>query len=158
MWPSSGKASWADVVVLHEIWHLIGALALIAASVGMFAVVRNDVIRRRLRFTLWTVVLYVGVHLAGEFVPGLREFAEQRLSLERLLFVLAIVSGVVSLFNPWFRHGVPDRLPSILQDTIVLAVFAGVAVGWFHSQLSLTSAVGAAVIGIGSPSARSKGW
>ena len=64
-----------------------------------------------------------------------------------MLLILALISGAVSLLNPWFRQGVPDRLPSILQDTIVLAAFAAVAVGWFHEQLALTSAVGAAVIG-----------
>jgi small-conductance mechanosensitive channel/CRP-like cAMP-binding protein len=96
---------------------------------------------------LWTALLYVAVHVAGTFVPALAQFDEQRASFEKLLLVLALTSGAVSLLNPWFGEGVPDRLPSILQDTIVLAVFAGVSIGWFHEQLAITSAVGAAVIG-----------
>ena len=131
----------------HEGWRLVAALAFVGVNLVLLAIVRNNVIRRRLRFTLWTTLLYVGVHLAGEFLPGLRQFDQQRASLEKLLLVLALISGAVSLLNPWFRQGVPDRLPSILQDTIVLGAFAGVAIGWFHEQLAITSAVGAAVIG-----------
>jgi small-conductance mechanosensitive channel/CRP-like cAMP-binding protein len=131
----------------HEGLRLIAGVALVGANLALLAIVRNNVIRRRLRFTLWTTLLYIAVHLAGTFIPGLHQFDEQRASLEKLLLILAVISGAVSLFNPWFRHGVPDRLPSILQDTIVLAVFGGVAIGWFHEQLAITSAVGAAVIG-----------
>lgn len=131
----------------QDAWHLVGAIALFAANIALLAVVRNDVMRRRMRFTLWTLLLYVVVHLFGVWMPGAAEFEAQRESLERLLLLLAAVSFGVSLFNPWFRHGVPDRLPSILQDTIVLAVFGGISVSWFRDSLALTSAVGAAVIG-----------
>lgn len=135
------------MTLTQDAWHLIGAASLVAANLALLAIVRNDVIRRRLRFTLWTTLLYVAVHLIGRFVPGLQQFDQQRASLEKLLLILALISGAVSLLNPWFRDGVPDRLPSILQDTIVLGVFSAVAIGWFHEQLAMTSAVGAAVIG-----------
>src|SRR6185436_19194854 len=49
--------------------------------------------------------------------------------------------------NPWFREGLREGLPDILQDTIVLALFTLVATLKFHDRLSLTSAVGAAVVG-----------
>jgi small-conductance mechanosensitive channel/CRP-like cAMP-binding protein len=131
----------------HEGARLIAGIAILIANLALLAIVRNNVIRRRLRFTLWTMLFYIAVHVVGSFIPGLREFDEQRASLEKLLLVLALISGAVSLLNPWFRQGVPDRLPSILQDSIILAVFAGVSIGWFHEQLAITSAVGAAVIG-----------
>ncbi len=131
----------------NEGWRLVAGLALIVVNLGLLAVVRNSVIRRRLRFTLWTTLLYIVVHVAGAFIPALGQFDQQRASLEKLLLILAVITGLVSLLNPWFREGVPDRLPSILQDTIILAAFAAVAIGWFHEQLAVTSAVGAAVIG-----------
>lgn len=131
----------------HEGARLIAGVAILVANVALLAIVRNDVIRRRLRFTLWTMLFYVAVHVAGSLIPGLGQFDAQRASLEKLLLILALISGAVSLLNPWFRQGVPDRLPSILQDTIILAGFAAVAIGWFHEQLAITSAVGAAVIG-----------
>jgi small-conductance mechanosensitive channel len=135
------------VFAAHESLRLIAAGTLIATIVALLAIVRNNVIRRRLRFALWTTLLFVAVHIAGRFVPSLGQFDEQRASIEKLLLILALIIGAVSLFNPWFREGVPDRLPSILQDSIVLALFASVAIGWFHEQLAITSAVGAAVIG-----------
>lgn len=131
----------------HAGWHWLASAALVIVVLTLLAIVRNQVIRRRLRFTLWTSLLFVAVHAAGEFVPALAGFDSQRASLENLLLILAIISGAVSLLNPWFRQGVPDHLPSILQDTIVLGVFACVAVFGFKEQLALTSAVGAAVIG-----------
>lgn len=135
------------MTISPDAWHLAGATALVVATVALFAIVRNDVMRRRLRFTLWTTLLYFALHFLGRWLPGAVEFDAQFESIERLLLVLASISFVVSLFNPWFRHGVPDRLPSILQDTVVVGLFAGVAIGWFHDSLALTSAVGAAVIG-----------
>lgn len=131
----------------QELWPLVAGGALIAVNLSLLAVVRNGVIKRRLRFMLWTTLVYIGLHLAGAFIPGISRFDQQRETLERLLLVLAVTSGAVSLVNPWFREGVPDRIPSILQDTIILSIFGAVAVGWFHEQLAMTSAVGAAVIG-----------
>lgn len=126
---------------------LTGALVGIAVTIGLSLVVKNGVIRRRLRFVWWVTGLYLVLHLAGTYVPAVAQFDLQREPLERLLLTLALISGAVSLLNPWFRQGVPDRLPSILQDTIVLGVFLAIATFKFHEQLALTSAVGAAVIG-----------
>ena len=126
---------------------LTGALAGIAATIGLSLVVKNGVIRRRLRFVWWVTGVYLVLHLAGTYVPAVAQFDLQREPLERLLLTLALISGAVSLLNPWFRQGVPDRLPSILQDTIVLGLFLAVATVKFHEQLALTSAVGAAVVG-----------
>lgn len=126
---------------------LTGALAGIAATIGLSLVVKNGVIRRRLRFVWWVTGVYLALHVAGTYIPAVAQFDAQREPLERLLLTLALISGAVSLLNPWFRQGVPDRLPSILQDTIVLGVFLAVATVKFHEQLALTSAVGAAVIG-----------
>jgi small-conductance mechanosensitive channel len=134
-------------VVLHYTWHLYAGAALLAATIALLAIVKNGVIRRRLRFTLWTTLLYLVLHVAGQYVPSLDHFDPQIKSLEQLMLVLAIVSGAVSLINPWFRHGVPDRMPSILQDTLVVGIFFFVATVTLREQLGLTSAVGAAVIG-----------
>ncbi len=134
-------------MVMSDLTHFLAAAVIVAVILALLGVVRNDVIKRRLRFTLWTTLVYVGLHAAGQFIPGIQQFDHQRESVERLLLALALISGAVSLLNPWFRQGVPDRLPSILQDSIVLALFSVVSVGWFHEQLAMTSAVGAAVIG-----------
>lgn len=133
--------------MVHDGWHLIGAGALIVAVLALMAVVTNSVIKRRLRFTLCTTLVFLALHIVGAYVPAADRFDAETFALERLTLALAIISGAVGLLNPWFRDGLRDGLPDILQDTIVLALFAMVATFAFHDRLSLTSAVGAAVVG-----------
>lgn len=131
----------------HYAWHLIAGGALIVAVLVLMAVVTNSVIKRRLRFTLWTTLAFLALHLVGTYVSAVDQFDAEMFALERLTLSLAVISGAVGLLNPWFREGLRDGLPDILQDTIVLALFAIVATFAFHDRLSLTSAVGAAVVG-----------
>ena len=133
--------------VTHDSWHLIAAGALIAAVLALMAIVTNSVIKRRLRFTLWTTFAYLALHLIGTYVPAVDQFDAETFALERLTLALAVISGLVGLLNPWFRLGLREGLPDILQAAIVLGLFALVATLKFHDRLSLTSAVGAAVIG-----------
>lgn len=136
-----------DHRVINDFWHLIFAGALIVLVLVLMAVVTNSVIKRRLRFTLWATLAYLALHLVGTYVSAVDQFDAETFALERLTLALAVISGAVGLLNPWFREGLRDGLPDILQDTIVLALFAIVATFAFHDRLSLTSAVGAAVVG-----------
>lgn len=135
------------MIPTHHGWHLIVAGALIIGVLALMAVVTNSVIKRRLRFTLWTTLAYLALHLVGTYAPALDRFDAEIFALERLTLALAIISGAVGLLNPWFREGLRDGLPDILQDALVLGLFAVVATFAFHDRLSLTSAVGAAVVG-----------
>ena len=113
----------------------------------LMAIVTNSVIKRRLRFTLWATFAFLALHLIGTYVSAVDQFDAEIFALERLTLALAVISGAVGLLNPWFREGLRDGMPDILQDTMVLALFALVATLKFHDRLSLTSAVGAAVVG-----------
>jgi small-conductance mechanosensitive channel len=126
---------------------LLIAAVLISVVLALMAIVKNSVVKRRLRFTLWTTMVFVALHLIGVYVPAVDQFDSETFALERLTLALAIISGGVGLLNPWFREGLRDGLPAILQDTIVLVLFALVATLKFHDRLALTSAVGAAVVG-----------
>ena len=126
---------------------LLIAAVLISVVLALMAFVKNSVVKRRLRFTLWTTMVFVALHLIGVYVPAVDQFDSETFALERLTLALAIISGGVGLLNPWFREGLRDGLPAILQDTIVLVLFALVATLKFHDRLALTSAVGAAVVG-----------
>ena len=68
--------------------------------------------------------------------------------LARLCLVAAGLFAVVSLlFNPW-RHDRPsERVPAIVQDVIVIALFAMAATLLLDEKLLTTSAVGAVVVG-----------
>ena len=111
----------------HSVWHLVGAVLLICIELVLIAVVTNSVIKRRLRFTLWVTFAFLALHLIGTYVSAVDQFDAETLALERLTLALAVISGGVGLLNPWFREGLRDGMPAILQDTIVLALFALVA-------------------------------
>jgi small-conductance mechanosensitive channel/CRP-like cAMP-binding protein len=130
------------------------AIALAVATLAAMAVVRNRVIRRRLRFTLFTLAALLVLHAVAHHVPELAGLQDpQRLgkeqSVEQLLLVLGLISTLVALlFNPWFQDRVPDRSPAIVQDALVVAVFGGAAVYVLKDSTFLTaSAIAAAAVG-----------
>jgi small-conductance mechanosensitive channel/CRP-like cAMP-binding protein len=127
---------------------LISALALSVVAVGAVVVVRNRVIRRRLRFTLVALLALIALNLAAHHVPPFVSFPQEE-GVERLLFALALINLVVTLlFNPWFHDRVSDRSPAIVQDALVLGVFGTAAVFVLHDSTFLTaSAIVAAAVG-----------
>ena len=86
------------------------------------AAVRNRFVRARLGFA--AVVLFVAF---GFDIALARNIGDPALvgGLARLLLVAAgIVAGVGLLFNPWRHDRVSERVPAIVQDVIVIALFA----------------------------------
>ena len=66
-----------------------------------------------------------------------------------LLAAFAVVNLVVALtINPWRIDRIPERFPNIVQDTLVIALFALVAVLILRDRVMATTAVGAVVIGL----------
>ena len=95
-------------------------------ALGLF--VRNRVIRRRLRFTLVTLLGLIALHVAARESTVVQAVPNEA-AIEQLLLALALVNLVVTLLlNPWFTDRVPDRAPAIVQDTVVIALFGATAV------------------------------
>jgi small-conductance mechanosensitive channel/CRP-like cAMP-binding protein len=77
--------------------------------------------------------------------PGLRDTLQPVLPL---LLALGVLNAVVALsVNPWRVDGLPDRFPNIVQDTIVIVLFALAATMILQERVFATTAVGAVVIG-----------
>lgn len=127
---------------------LLWALALGLAAIAASAVVRNRVIRRRLRFSLIALLALIALNAAAAQTPPLFEFTHQG-AIERLLLALALINTLVTLlFNPWFEDRVSDRSPAIVQDTLVVATFGAAAVFLLKDSTFLTaSAIAAAAVG-----------
>src|SRR5258705_2442153 len=69
--------------------------------------------------------------------------------VEPLLLAFGIVNATVALaINPWRADRLPDRFPTIVQDTIVIALFALTATLILQERIFATTAVGAVVIGL----------
>jgi small-conductance mechanosensitive channel/CRP-like cAMP-binding protein len=131
----------------HEL--VIGVVALALALLARAATI-NRLIRGKLRLSLLAFAAYLAATLLlmfGQFPAG-AELADRIRSLGDLLLALGLVSLVVVLaINPWRVDRVPDRFPNIVQDAIIIAVFAIVATALMKEKFLTTSAVGAVVIG-----------
>jgi small-conductance mechanosensitive channel/CRP-like cAMP-binding protein len=109
------------------------------------AAVRNRFVRARLGFAAVVLLVAFGFDIALA-----RNIGDPALvgGLARLLLVAAaIVAGVGLLFNPWRHDRVSERVPAIVQDVIVIALFAVAATLFLDEKFLTTSAVGAVVVG-----------
>lgn len=128
--------------------HFYTSLGLLAAAVLLALVVKNAWIQRRLRLTTILAATAVGLHLALLSGPWLGAYVTQFVVFERLILALGLIHGLTTVvFNPWLTHGAPERAPGIVQNALVLGVFAVFATVAFPGQLLATSAVGAVIMG-----------
>jgi small-conductance mechanosensitive channel/CRP-like cAMP-binding protein len=127
---------------------LVGVV-LVAVALGLRRATINRHIRGRLLLSasLFAVYALMAAGLAWLSMPAdTRETLED---LNPLLAVFAAVNLVVALsINPWRVDRVPDRFPNIVQDTLVIALFAVVATLILRDRMMATTAVGAVVIGL----------
>ncbi|MES1254292.1 MAG: mechanosensitive ion channel domain-containing protein [Acidobacteriota bacterium] len=123
-------------------------LVLLLATVLLRGVHGNRHVRARLLFSACAfgagalLALLLRYHLAPADID------EPIRLLLPLLLLLGAINAVVALaINPWRTHSLPDRFPTIVQDTIVIALFAAGAALLLRERLLATTAVGAAIIG-----------
>lgn len=144
----------------HYPAHLLMGVAALAATLFVWSVTLNRLVRRKLKLSIFLLGAYVLLHLAYLLRPelagggpdlsaptpadlsyGIRPF-------ERLALAAAIINLlVIGLINPLRQDRVRDRFPAILQDAIVIGILLVVATLVFKEQLLTTSAVGAVVVG-----------
>ncbi|HKY21417.1 MAG TPA: mechanosensitive ion channel family protein [Vicinamibacterales bacterium] len=128
---------------------LIAGFALLLASLGFRRATINRHIRGRLLLSASLFALYT---LAGSGLHWLSLPDDTRQMLQAinpLLFAFAAINFIVTLsVNPWRLDRVPERFPNIVQDTLVIALFALVATLILRDRVMATTAVGAVVIGL----------
>jgi small-conductance mechanosensitive channel/CRP-like cAMP-binding protein len=112
----------------HPTWHLAAALALVFASIGFTAAVRNRIIRRRLLFSTLLGLAATAIHIASLEWPespllhGTGDLQRGR-TLEWLAMVMGVAGGTIALlFNRWGADREADRTPAIVQDFLLIAV------------------------------------
>ncbi|MEP7118088.1 MAG: mechanosensitive ion channel family protein [Acidobacteriota bacterium] len=122
----------------------VTVLALVAV-LGALVAVRGRFLRGRLGFAavMLLCALVLDVALARGIGDPLLVGGLARL----MLTAGGILSAVSLLFNPWRLDRVSDRVPAIVQDVIVIALFAVAATALLDEKMLTTSAVGAVVVG-----------
>jgi small-conductance mechanosensitive channel/CRP-like cAMP-binding protein len=132
----------------HYPAHLIAGVAAFAATLLIISLTRNDLVRRKLKLSLFLFGGYALFNVILWQRPGFPGAEADLRSIERLVFAAAGINLLVHvLLNPFRHNRVPDAFPSILQDAIVIGILLVVATFVFQDKLLTTSAVGAVVVG-----------
>ncbi|MGE0362316.1 MAG: cyclic nucleotide-binding domain-containing protein [Vicinamibacterales bacterium] len=120
-------------------------LVALAVVVVALAAVRSRFLRARLAFA--AVLLVASAGLEGALGGGWGDPALLG-GLARLAIVAAGIVAVVALaVNPWAKDRPSERVPAIVQDVVVIGLFAVAATLLLDEKLLTTSAVGAVVVG-----------
>jgi len=127
---------------------IIGS-ALIAVLLLLRGAIANAHVRGRLLASSIVLGVYVLLDATLRYASLSPEIQAQ-VSIGQPLFLgFGIINSAVALaINPWRADRLPDRFPTIVQDTIVIALFALTATLILQERILATTAVGAVVVGL----------
>ncbi|MEX2272104.1 MAG: mechanosensitive ion channel family protein [Vicinamibacterales bacterium] len=138
----------------HYPAHLLMGVAALAATLLVWTLAVNRIVRRKLKLSIVLLGAYVLVQVVFAVRPDLAgpdlasDLASPIRAFERLALTAAIINLIViALINPLRTDRVREGFPAIVQDAIVLGLLLVVATFVFKEQLLTTSAVGAVVVG-----------
>jgi small-conductance mechanosensitive channel len=127
---------------------MLTGVALVAAALGLRLTSVNRHVRGRLSASAVTFAVHALLAAMVRYLPvsaGLRETLAPALPL---LLAFGVVNALVALaVNPWGVDRLPDRFPTIVQDSLVIVLFFFVATVILQEKVFATTAVGAVVIG-----------
>src|SRR5215217_342033 len=137
----------------HYPSHLMIGIVALAATVVVWSLTLNRLVKRKLKLSIALLGAYLALHVVFAIRPELGGLAATDAAspirpFERLALTAAIINLlVISLINPLRTDRVRDRFPAIVQDAVVIGMLLVVATFVFKEQLLTTSAVGAVVVG-----------
>jgi small-conductance mechanosensitive channel len=108
----------------------------------------NRHIRGRLVLSASLFAVYTVAATALAWMPLAADTSRQIHGVIPLLLAFGVINLIVALsINPWHVDRLPERFPNIVQDTLVIALFAVAATLILRERIFTTTAVGAVVIG-----------
>jgi small-conductance mechanosensitive channel/CRP-like cAMP-binding protein len=127
---------------------IVVGLALLLAAVVLRRATINRHIRGRLSVSGALFAIYVLAAMSLAWVPLAPTTYGQIEGVIPLLLAFGAINLFVALsINPWGLDRLPDRFPNIVQDALVIALFAVAATLILRERIVTTTAVGAVVIG-----------
>jgi small-conductance mechanosensitive channel/CRP-like cAMP-binding protein len=127
---------------------MIAGVALSLGALLVRALSPNRHVRGRLLASAVVFAVYALLAAAlarGVLSAGMRE---QLATIQPLLVAFGIINALVALIiNPWRVDRLPDRFPTIVQDTMVIGLLAIAATVILQEKIFAATAVGAVVIG-----------
>src|SRR5688572_7824733 len=144
----------------HYPAHFLMGVAALAATLLVWTITVNRLVKRKLKLSVFLLTAYVLFHLAlllrpelagvGPLLstPTLADLSSPIRPFERLALAAAIINLLVlGLINPLRHDRVREGFPAIVQDAIVIGLLLLVGTFVFREELLTTSAVGAVVVG-----------
>jgi small-conductance mechanosensitive channel/CRP-like cAMP-binding protein len=127
---------------------VILGVAFLLASLAARRATINRHIRGRLLLSASLFAIYSIAAIALAWFPPDPAAYQEIHSLIPLLMAFGAINFVVAVsINPWRVDRLPERFPNIVQDTLVIALFAVAATLILRERIVATTAVGAVVIG-----------
>jgi small-conductance mechanosensitive channel/CRP-like cAMP-binding protein len=127
---------------------IIVGMALLLVALALRGGSANRLVRSRLLTSCLLFGTYAVAAALAAYGPLPPDVALQIRSFNPLLLAFGLATLVVVVtINPWREDRLPDRFPTIVQDAIVIALFALVATLFMQEKVLATTAVGAVVIG-----------
>jgi small-conductance mechanosensitive channel/CRP-like cAMP-binding protein len=129
--------------------NIIAGLVFLLTSLGIHRATINRHIQGRLILSAGLFAAYTAVAIVLRWAP-LSDATRALFAtgVNPLLMALAVINLVVSLsLNPWRVDRLPDRFPGIVQDALLIVLFAAAATLILRDRILATTAVGAVVLG-----------
>ncbi len=124
-------------------------LALFILALLLRATTPNRHVRGRLTVSASTFAIFALIASGLAFGRLSEAMRSQLITLQPLLLVFGVINGLIALIiNPWRADRVPDRFPRIVQDAMVIGVFAFIATLLLQDRIFAATAAGAVVIGL----------
>ncbi len=128
---------------------LIVGITLLLLTLALRAASVNRYIRSKLLISCWLFAAHAGVAAMLRYAPLPPDIVRQVGIVHPLLLAFGVVSLFVALLiNPWRVDRIPDQFPRIVQDAIVIALFAIAATLVLRERILATTAVGAVILGL----------
>ena len=128
---------------------MAAGLVLFLATLVLRGASANRHVRGRLTASSLAFAVYALTGAAVSYLAVSPDLLGQIRAAQPLLLAFGVINAAVALvINPWRSDRLPDRFPTIVQDSIVIGLF-GVAVTLIlRERMFATTAVGAVVIGL----------
>ncbi len=123
-------------------------LALFFTTLALRGASANRHVRGRLIASSFAFAAYALIGAAVSYLALSAGLRGQLAAIQPLLLAFGVINAAVALaINPWRSDGLPDRFPTIVQDFIVIGLFAVAMTVILQDRIFATTAVGAVVIG-----------
>src|ERR1700716_2360021 len=127
---------------------MIAGIALLLATLSL----RSVSVGRRVRARLFPSCLVFATSAAAaallKYAPLTPAVVDEIHTVNPLLLTFGVINVLVVLaINPWREDRVPEQFPTIVQDAIVIGLFALGAILFMQEKILATTAVGAVVLG-----------